>query len=272
MKPLYQIKLIAFSIHLLFSISIFCIALGLITWIWYPGFFADASDVWQALYTMAFVDVGLGPLLMLVLYKPGKPGLKFDLGMIVVFQLSALIWGSWVLYSQRPVLAVFDEGVVYCLGPMHVKANQADLSSFSTSTNLLPLAYLPFAENVEAEYTRQQRIINSPKNLPGVGAYVLGDLFQPVNAKNLPQLLNEELDVQPALDKNPDYQKLWQQLLQRHPQGIEHLAFLTLSCSTKDYLIALDRQSGVISDGVAISFLNTRKKRSSAQHKQTNTP
>jgi len=53
------------------------------------------------------VDVVLGPLLTLVVFKPGKPGLKFDLMVIVVIQLSALIYGANIVYGERPAIVSF---------------------------------------------------------------------------------------------------------------------------------------------------------------------
>jgi hypothetical protein len=48
-------------------------------------------------------DVVLGPLLTLIVFKPGKKSLKFDLSVIALIQLAALMYGLWVLWSGRPV-------------------------------------------------------------------------------------------------------------------------------------------------------------------------
>ena len=44
------------------------------------------------LITIFLVDVVLGPGLTLMVFKPGKPGLKFDMAAIVVLQMVALSW------------------------------------------------------------------------------------------------------------------------------------------------------------------------------------
>ncbi len=53
------------------------------------------------------VDLVLGPLLTLLLFKPQKPGLVFDLSVIVAIQLAALIYGVNVIFDERPYFAIF---------------------------------------------------------------------------------------------------------------------------------------------------------------------
>lgn len=46
-------------------------------------------------------------LLTLIVFKSGKPSLKFDLSCIVLMQLAALIYGGTIIYQQRPEFVVF---------------------------------------------------------------------------------------------------------------------------------------------------------------------
>jgi hypothetical protein len=52
------------------------------------------------------VDIVLGPLLTLVVFKSGKWGLKFDLALIAVMQTIALVYGLSVVLRSRPVFLV----------------------------------------------------------------------------------------------------------------------------------------------------------------------
>ena len=54
------------------------------------------------------VDVCLGPLLTLIVYKSGKKTLKMDLTIIVLLQLSALIYGLHTMAEGRPAWLVFN--------------------------------------------------------------------------------------------------------------------------------------------------------------------
>ncbi len=59
------------------------------------------------MFVLVGVDLVMGPLLTLIVYKQGKPGLKFDLSFIATVQLVALIYGSYTLFSERPSYLVF---------------------------------------------------------------------------------------------------------------------------------------------------------------------
>jgi hypothetical protein len=99
----------AFGIHLTASLFVFFALLGVLILVWYPGPIFALEGGWKGLRIVALVDVVLGPLLTLVLFKPGKPGLKLDMSLIVAFQLAALGWGVHTLYNARPALLVFAD-------------------------------------------------------------------------------------------------------------------------------------------------------------------
>jgi hypothetical protein len=48
----------------------------------------------------------MGPLLTLIVFKPGKKSLKFDLSVIAMFQIAALAYGSYTIYQERPLSAL----------------------------------------------------------------------------------------------------------------------------------------------------------------------
>ncbi len=100
----------AFAIHLGISLLIFVVLAYLIVFEWYPGFFFDTDGGWRGMRIIIAVDLVLGPMLTLVVYKAGKPGLKTDLTLIGLFQFVCLFAGTYVVYSERPVSVVFVDG------------------------------------------------------------------------------------------------------------------------------------------------------------------
>lgn len=58
---------------------------------------------------IASVSMVLGPLLTLILFKPGKRGLKFDIWVICIIQIITLSWVTWVMYKERPYVVVFAD-------------------------------------------------------------------------------------------------------------------------------------------------------------------
>src|SRR4029453_13346794 len=53
------------------------------------------------------VDVVIGPLITLIIFDPKKKNLRFDLAVIALLQLSALVYGCSVMFKARPVFNVF---------------------------------------------------------------------------------------------------------------------------------------------------------------------
>ena len=106
-KKLWQAKLMAFGVHILFSATIIGIFMAFVTQVWFPGMLFKLEDVWEGLRILVPVDAILGPLLTLVLFVPGKKGLVGDLAIIALLQISALVYGAYTIYDQRPEVIVF---------------------------------------------------------------------------------------------------------------------------------------------------------------------
>jgi hypothetical protein len=102
-------RLFAFLIHLLLSGIIAAIAVTLVFFVWYPAPLHDAVGVTQIFLMLLAVDVVIGPMLTFVVYKPGKPSLKFDLTVIALLQLSALSYGINTVFQGRPAFIVFSK-------------------------------------------------------------------------------------------------------------------------------------------------------------------
>lgn len=97
----------AAGIHLAISVVIFIALAGLIVFVWYPGILFETDGGWRGMRIIIGVDLVAGPLLTLVVFKAGKPGLKMDLSLIALLQALCLIAGTWVVWSERPL------GIVY---------------------------------------------------------------------------------------------------------------------------------------------------------------
>lgn len=96
----------AFGLHLLLSLTLISgIALAaLLTW--YPHGLWKISGLDRLMAVMLIIDMTAGPLLTLVIYKPGKWGLGFDLKVIALVQAAFLAYGLHTLWLSRPVFLV----------------------------------------------------------------------------------------------------------------------------------------------------------------------
>ena len=96
-----------FVSHLLISFFIALIVVGVVFFIWYPSPLATAVGVTHIFLMMLTIDVIVGPLLGLLVYKEGKKTLKFDLGVIIALQVSALCYGLYSIEQGRPAWLVY---------------------------------------------------------------------------------------------------------------------------------------------------------------------
>ena len=99
----------AAGIHLLISGCIVITVLTTMYFLWYPSEYFTLMGGKKLIMVLASVDVFLGPLLTLCIFKGGKKGLKFDLICIGLVQLAALSYGIYVMFQARPVFTVFNK-------------------------------------------------------------------------------------------------------------------------------------------------------------------
>ncbi len=98
----------AFLWHLTGSAVIALLVLLLVFRLWYPAPLHEAVGVTDIFLLVLLVDLILGPLLTLLVYKVGKKTLAFDLAVIAILQLTALGYGLWAVADGRPAWIVFN--------------------------------------------------------------------------------------------------------------------------------------------------------------------
>ena len=97
----------AFAGHLCLSATIVGLVFAVVFLLWYPQPYFEAVGAWSIIRILVGVDLVLGPLLTLIVFKPGKRLLILDVSVIAVIQISALLYGLKVLHEERPYYAVF---------------------------------------------------------------------------------------------------------------------------------------------------------------------
>jgi hypothetical protein len=95
------------AIHLATSIAVAAAIFLPIYFVWFPGVLFESAGGRELFLLIACVDVTLGPLVTTIVYRHGKRGMKFDLVVIAILQLTALGYGVSVLFESRPVFIVY---------------------------------------------------------------------------------------------------------------------------------------------------------------------
>lgn len=99
----YRAALTHFALSMLVVGAVFLV----VYFVWYPEPLFRGAGGRDLFLVLAFVDVTIGPLVTLLIYKPGKWGLKFDLAVIAILQVGALAYGTHVVFEARPAWIVF---------------------------------------------------------------------------------------------------------------------------------------------------------------------
>ena len=114
-KPLLVTKLKATAVHLSMSVAVFIYLAYQIYYNWYPEPYFSVDGGWAGIRLVGAVDLVLGPLITFLIFDLGKSrrAILFDLITIAVIQLSALSYGVYSTYTQRPVAVVVIDQSVY---------------------------------------------------------------------------------------------------------------------------------------------------------------
>jgi hypothetical protein len=114
----------ASGIHLLISAAIAAVAIAVMLLVWYPRPFFEAAGGTGLLFLLVGVDVVIGPVITLVIFRSGKRGLRFDLFVIGVLQIAALLYGGYVMFAARPVYLALVKGQFEMVTAVEVSAEE----------------------------------------------------------------------------------------------------------------------------------------------------
>ena len=190
----------AFMTHLGVSSIIFIILSYLIVFHWYPDFYYSLDGGQRAIATIFFVDVVLGPGLTLLVFKPGKKSLKFDMSVIVVVQLAALTWGIYNVYTERSATTVFYQGKFTCIS--QPDASEIDLAAIATGpSGKQNLSFLQRPDTIDGllDFTKEAFAQRSS------AVYYYGEKIVPLDDQVLARLDKYQLDVVALREENSQY-------------------------------------------------------------------
>lgn len=224
----------AFAIHLGISVAIFLALLMVIVFIWYPGVYFATDGGWQGIRLIAAIDVVLGPLLTLIVFRSGKPGLRRDLTIIGIVQTMALSFGIWIVHSERPVLVVFAHDRFVTLNREQVaRAEDRAIAMVKQAERLPEYAYVRLPEDAKGlnDITRQALRIGK---LP----YLLGDRYEYLGPANVPVILRYAVDIERLVKDKPADQERLQAFIQNHAGALADYTFVPLKGRYKLILFA----------------------------------
>lgn len=228
----------AFLSHLGISLIIFAIVLYFIIFHWYPQPFFTIDGGWQGIRLIAGVDIVLGPLLTLIVFKPGKKGLKTDLTLIAIIQFSALVSGIYVVQNERAVAKVFQDGILNIVTGYDMRErniSNEDLEQYRIADAITIYLDLP-DDNVQFS---KLKIDSLKKQEP---LYLSTSLYKKIDSDVLKKMRLFSIDVERYIkDKYSDRElKLFHAFLKKHNASNKDFLFLAIKARFKYGIVALN--------------------------------
>lgn len=197
----------AAAIHFAISFVIFLVLLYFILFQWYPDPLFSTDGGWRVIQIIVGVDLILGPMLTLIVFKSGKPGLKFDLAMIALLQFLALSWGVWNSYNERPAAIIYTLDY-FTPVPAYQLAKQGittkELKQFGDTWPIL--IYIDIPKNKISEILKE----SMRKGLP---PYLLTKYYRKLSKEQAPVLKENSMNLEKYVADKPNLKKLYEHSL-----------------------------------------------------------
>lgn len=233
-------RLKASGIHFFLSALAFLIALYFIVFLWYPNPYFSTDGGWQGMRILLLV-FSPWPLLTLLIYNPEKSrkAILFDFTVIGTIQISALIWGLFVIYNQRPLAISFWEGRFYPVIMEDLEANDVEPEQLKELSHQNPaIVYVRHPETEDEEVG-----VIMFGFAEGMPEYQLFFLFSPLE-KHIDELFEASVSNSPATDDKFQTNKIrW---LEKAGMNEKELTFIPFAGRYGNSILILNRKGELL--------------------------
>jgi hypothetical protein len=237
MMPMTRYR--AASIHLGISLLVGAILFALFWFVWYRApLFAAVGGI-EVFLLLLVVDVVLGPVMTLIVFNPAKKSLKFDLSVIAIVQLAALVYGVSMLLAARPVYLAsignqFD--VVHANDVEDIDMNAAGMTMRPMWGPLWTGTRKP------TDAVGQERLAFA---MVDGGLAVLPQYYQPLeNMRD--EILRNAQPIATLKKFNPGEDSAIDRWLEKHGMKPDQVVFQRLKAREKDMAVILDAKTAVV--------------------------
>ena len=239
-------KITAFLIHLAISAMIVGIVFVLIFFFWYPRPYFEANGAWKVLRILVMVDLVMGPLLTLVLFKKGKPGLIVDLCLVAAVQLAALVYGVHVIYGERPYYLAFAVDRFEVIGKVEIdqaKLKYPELKNKPNKGPILVFADFP-ADKQERSKLLFETVMEGKPDLERRPEY-----YHPYTP-NRDKVINKAKPLDELITKDETNQQKVEKFLRKQGGEQKDYFYLPLVGKNNDLALIIDKKTGLPVDGI----------------------
>jgi hypothetical protein len=165
----------AFMKHLLLTLLVAGLSAVLVFQVWYPQHLWKMVGGIELYFLMLSVELTLGPVMSLVIFHPNKSRKELvrDYLVIGVIQMSALVYGLYVVAQSRPVFLVFVKDRIEVITPVEIAAG--DLAQGHNGFDRLPW------------FGPQRICVSSPSDVDEQNRLLFSAVFNGKDIQNYPQ-------------------------------------------------------------------------------------
>ncbi|MDW7709327.1 MAG: hypothetical protein SCH98_02540 [Deferrisomatales bacterium] len=235
----------AFLVHLALSAAVAAAALAVFIRFWYPLPFFLADGGWQGLRLVVAVDVVLGPLLTLVVYRATKTrrALTFDYACIGAVQVLALALGLWTVHGQRTALVAFSDGRFYTVDAATAESLGPQAHALLGAARRGPVyAAVRMPESEEERQTLRRETLQSGRPL-----HLRADLLTPLGPAALASIASED-----AWDPSEEEATAARKLMSRRTRTGDEAVIVPATCRYRNVALAFDPSSADLLDWVLL--------------------
>ncbi|MEZ5527709.1 MAG: hypothetical protein R3F26_09275 [Gammaproteobacteria bacterium] len=210
---------------------------------WFPDSYFSASGGWQGLRLVAAVDLVLGPLITLIIFNPAKSWreLVMDLGVVVLIQVTALLWGIRAIYQQRPVAVAFLDSSFYTVPAAALTGQGVDLATldrFGASYPVFVYVEKPVAGEALQRFERRLEQDRIPP-------HEQAELYRPLG-EHLSEVFRSSLSLEQIGQVAPDMRSEIEHVLAGVNGSAEDFRYLALTSRYRNILLIFDLDGALI--------------------------
>lgn len=231
----------AAGFHLSISFCIAFVVILLLFVVWYPPPYFHAAGAGKLEMILVGVDLTLGPLLTLIVFKAGKKGMRFDLAAIGTVQAVALLYGMSIILSTRPVFLVGSIDRFVLVSANEVSASdlaqgrQARYRSLSWTGPRLVAAKMPTDKRLKSDLLSSAM---HGKDIERIPKYYVD------YASQVDVLLRHAAPASALAKKGGKAAKTLTEWLTKHRLDQSQVVWLPVTARFSDVTMILDKQTG----------------------------
>jgi hypothetical protein len=231
----------ASGIHLLISAAIAAGGLTLMLSAWYPGPLFQAAGGNELLFILVGTDVVIGPLITLAVFKAGKKGMKFDLAVIGILQVCALVYGSWVVAAARPAFIVFVKDRFEVASAIELKEEDLKQAKFPQFQSVPLSGPLWAVVDWPAGKAEQQQLVQLA--MRGVDLHMFPRFYAPYDQR-LKEVLAKAAPIAEVRKTEPKYAEVIDEWLKRSGTPEASVRYVLLRAFRAFVAVLVDAKTG----------------------------